>query len=116
MPTATPHPPYRLFETRVAHTERVSPAFVRVTLVGPTLHLFAPWGLDQRIKLVLPRPDGAGDGWAGPLAGDVDGLAPDDWRFGRRGRGRTGRHGRGSRWPSFEGRRLDGSAGIERGR
>ncbi|OUE10651.1 NADPH-dependent ferric-chelate reductase [Clavibacter michiganensis subsp. michiganensis] len=80
MPTATPHPPYRLFETRVARTERVSPAFVRVTLVGPTLHLFAPWGLDQRIKLVLPRPDGAGDGWAGPLAGDVDGLAPDDWR------------------------------------
>jgi NADPH-dependent ferric siderophore reductase len=80
MSPADPHPPYRLFETRVARTARVSPAFVRVTLVGPTLRLFAPWGLDQRIKLVLPRPDGAEDGWAGPLAGDVDGLAPDDWR------------------------------------
>ncbi|MWJ80704.1 siderophore-interacting protein [Clavibacter michiganensis subsp. michiganensis] len=92
MPTATPHPPYRLFETRVARTERVSPAFVRVTLVGPTLHLFAPWGLDQRIKLVLPRPDGAGAGWAGPLAGDVDGLAPDDWRHRVAGMPPTERH------------------------
>jgi NADPH-dependent ferric siderophore reductase len=80
MPSADPHPPYRLFETRVMRTERPSPAFVRVTLVGPTLHLFAPWGLDQRIKLVLPRPDGAGGGWAGPLAGDLDGMAPDEWR------------------------------------
>ncbi|WP_219818431.1 siderophore-interacting protein [Clavibacter michiganensis] len=80
MPSAVPHPPYRLFETAVVRAARVSPAFVRVTLTGPTLDLFAPWGLDQRIKLVLPRPDGAGGGWAGPLAGNVDGLAVEDWR------------------------------------
>lgn len=80
MPSGAVHPPYRLFETAVVRTERVAPAFVRVTLTGPTLDLFAPWGLDQRIKLVLPRPDGAGGGWAGPLEGDVDGLAVDDWR------------------------------------
>ena len=68
MPSAVPHPSYRLFEARVVRTVRVSPAFVRVTLTGPTLDLFAPWGLDQRIKLVLPL-EGTG----------YDTFPTDDW-------------------------------------
>lgn len=50
---------YRAFPVTVRRTRRLSPGFIRVTLAGPTLGEFAPWGLDQRIKLVLPAPDGS---------------------------------------------------------
>ncbi|GAA2462620.1 siderophore-interacting protein [Agromyces soli] len=50
---------YRAFPVTVHRTERLSPGFVRVTLAGSALGEFAPWGLDQRIKLVLPAPDGS---------------------------------------------------------
>lgn len=56
--TAT-HPwEYSAFPARVAGKRRISPGFIRVTLHGPALRHFAPWGLDQRIKLVLPMPGG----------------------------------------------------------
>jgi len=37
----------------------LSPNFVRLTLAGDSLRNFAPWGTDQRIKVVLPLPDGS---------------------------------------------------------
>ncbi|GAA0453339.1 siderophore-interacting protein [Paractinoplanes deccanensis] len=49
---------YSAFPVRVARTERVSPGFVRITFAGPALRHFAPWGVDQRIKVVLPLPGG----------------------------------------------------------
>lgn len=58
MTTTTRPWEYSAFAVTVLRTERLSPGFVRVTLTGPDLHHFAPWGLDQRIKLVLPMPDG----------------------------------------------------------
>nr|WP_269450228.1 siderophore-interacting protein [Gordonia sp. LAM0048] len=49
---------YSAFPVTVASTQRISPNFIRVTLLDPSLGNFAPWGLDQRIKLVLPMVDG----------------------------------------------------------
>ncbi|WP_423923557.1 siderophore-interacting protein [Frigoribacterium sp. 2-23] len=74
--------PYRLFDTSVSRVEQISSMFRRVTLHAESLRLFAPWGLDQRIKIVLPRPNPAAEGgsWGGPLAGDVDGLPVSEWR------------------------------------
>jgi len=50
---------YSAFAVTVAGTSWPSPHFRRITLAGPSLRNFAPWGLDQRIKLVLPRRDGS---------------------------------------------------------
>ncbi|MDQ1128139.1 siderophore-interacting protein [Microbacterium sp. SORGH_AS_0888] len=49
---------YSAFPVSVAATTRLSPGFIRLTLTGASLRHFAPWGLDQRIKLVIPMPDG----------------------------------------------------------
>ncbi|MDR7277167.1 siderophore-interacting protein [Catenuloplanes atrovinosus] len=49
---------YSAFPVRVGAIVRLSPGFVRVTLTGDALRHFAPWGVDQRIKLVLPLPGG----------------------------------------------------------
>lgn len=59
--TSNPHlptEPYRLFHTKVRATERISPGFMRVTLEAEQLRHFAPYGLDQRIKLILPNARG----------------------------------------------------------
>jgi NADPH-dependent ferric siderophore reductase len=40
----------------------ISPNFVRLTFSGDALEHFAPWGVDQRIKLVLPMPGGGPNG------------------------------------------------------
>ena len=45
---------YSAFVVDVAATRWLSPRFVRITLRGDALADFAPWGLDQRIKVVLP--------------------------------------------------------------
>lgn len=45
---------YSAFPVTVARVRDVSPNFRRVTLSGAAVRHFAPWGLDQRIKLVLP--------------------------------------------------------------
>ncbi|CAD6011051.1 siderophore-interacting protein [Agreia sp. COWG] len=89
MTTAPAIPAYRLFDTRVIRSRRLSPTFVRITLGAPSLRHFAPWGLDQRVKLILPHageraqtapgPTGPHP-WSGPFAGDVDGLSVDEWR------------------------------------
>ncbi len=62
---------YRAFDVTVARVARLSPSFVRVTFVGPDLARLGRAGLDQRLKLALPTPDGT------PAhASDFDG---DDW-------------------------------------
>jgi len=49
-----------LFDTEVRQVRRLSPGFVRITLTGPRLNLFATHGLDQRIKILVPSaPFGA---------------------------------------------------------
>ena len=53
------HHPYRTYRTIVARREQLSPSFLRMTLTGPDLVHFGTAGLDQRIKLVLPLPDGS---------------------------------------------------------
>lgn len=50
---------YSAFPVTVARIRRLTPGFLRITLTGPALTDFAPWGLDQRIKLILPMPDGS---------------------------------------------------------
>jgi NADPH-dependent ferric siderophore reductase len=49
---------YRAFDVTVAAIEKLSPAFIRVTLGGSDLADFAPEGVDQRIKLLLPNSHG----------------------------------------------------------
>lgn len=49
---------YRPFRVTVTATRRVCPSFLRVTLAGPDLDLFGRDGLDQRVKIVFPLPDG----------------------------------------------------------
>lgn len=39
--------------------QRLSPSFVRVQFAGDDLEVFSTAGLDQRIKLILPLPDGS---------------------------------------------------------
>lgn len=53
------HHPYRTYRTAVTRLEQLSPHFLRVTLTGSDLVHFGTAGLDQRIKLVLPLPDGS---------------------------------------------------------
>lgn len=50
---------YSAFPVAVRAIRRPSPGFVRITFTGEALRHFAPWGLDQRIKLVLPMPGDA---------------------------------------------------------
>lgn len=50
---------YSAFPVRVSARRMLSPHFVRLTLVGESLRNFAAWGMDQRIKVVLPLPDGS---------------------------------------------------------
>lgn len=50
---------YSAFPVRVSARRMLSPHFVRLTLSGESLRHFAGWGRDQRIKVVLPLPDGS---------------------------------------------------------
>lgn len=52
---------YSAFPVAVAAKQKIAPSFLRITLAGESLRNFAPWGLDQRIKLVLPMPDTSPD-------------------------------------------------------
>ncbi len=56
---ATGVPGYRLFDVRVARTQRLGRNLVRLTLGGEELRGFGAAGDDQRIKLVLGRGDGS---------------------------------------------------------
>jgi NADPH-dependent ferric siderophore reductase len=42
----------------VADVQRLSPHFVRIAFTGPDFDVFGTAGLDQRVKLILPLPDG----------------------------------------------------------
>nr|BFE79910.1 hypothetical protein GCM10020093_025110 [Planobispora longispora] len=57
---------FRSFRLQVLRTRRLSPSFMRVTFTGDDLAAFADNGHDQRIKIILPLPDGTfspiGDG------------------------------------------------------
>src|SRR5690606_5426397 len=50
-------PPSRAYRTHVRAIRRLSSTFTRITLGGPDLVHFGG-DFDQRIKLLLPRPDG----------------------------------------------------------
>lgn len=50
---------YSAFPVEVRARRVLSAHFVRLTFGGDALADFAPWGVDQRIKLVLPLPDGS---------------------------------------------------------
>lgn len=50
--------PFRMFDVTVARITRLCASFVRVTFTGDDLDEFADNGRDQRIKFVLPAPDG----------------------------------------------------------
>jgi len=51
-------PAYRPYEAEVARVRRLTPHFVRVTFTTADFEHFGLARLDQRIKLVLPHPDG----------------------------------------------------------
>jgi len=46
----------RVHRLRVLRSERVSPSYQRVTVVGDDLHEFGGMGFDQWFRLFLPRP------------------------------------------------------------
>lgn len=52
------YPATRAFRTRVARIVPLSEHFVRFTLTDTDLEFFGTGGLDQRIKLMIPRADG----------------------------------------------------------
>lgn len=52
------YPTTRAYRTRVARISRLSEHFVRFTFADDDLQHFGTGGLDQRIKLMLPRADG----------------------------------------------------------
>ncbi|NUL49331.1 siderophore-interacting protein [Cellulosimicrobium funkei] len=52
------YPSTRAYRTRVARISRLGEHFVRFTFADDDLQFFGTGGLDQRIKLMLPRADG----------------------------------------------------------
>jgi NADPH-dependent ferric siderophore reductase len=57
----------------------LSPSFVRLTVAGPQLALFAPHGRDQRIKILLPG-DGHPDGYPAEFDPGAQPLPEARWR------------------------------------
>lgn len=72
----TDRQPYDAFLTRVLRITQLTPHFTRITFGGDDLQHFGIDGLDQRIKLLLPRADGTF-----PELGLFDGPSPAmlDW-------------------------------------
>jgi len=56
---ATVRPAYRPYLAEVVGVRRLSPSFVRISFSGPDFEHFGTAGPDQRIKLLLPHPDGS---------------------------------------------------------
>lgn len=71
--------PYRLYLVTLAARRRLSPSFVRITLVAPELRFCSPTLLDQRVKLLVGTGVGAlasiGEDWYGSWT-----AMPDDAR------------------------------------
>ena len=57
MKTAT-RPAYRPYVAVVKEARRLSPHFARITFTSPEFEVFGTDRRDQRVKLVLPGPDG----------------------------------------------------------
>ncbi|RWR21323.1 siderophore-interacting protein [Microbacterium enclense] len=57
MKTAT-RPAYRPYVAVVKHARRLSPHFARITFTSPDFEVFGTDRRDQRVKIVLPGPDG----------------------------------------------------------
>lgn len=55
----TQYQPTRGYRTRVSNIQVLTPHFVRITVQDDELAHFGTQGLDQRIKLILPLPDGS---------------------------------------------------------
>ncbi|HXH36519.1 MAG TPA: siderophore-interacting protein [Plantibacter sp.] len=73
MPVPFLRSPNVLFDTVVGRTERLSPGFLRITLVADSLAFFAPYERDQRIKILIPP------GASAPVA--LHGGMPEhEWR------------------------------------
>ncbi|RAZ34324.1 siderophore-interacting protein [Microbacterium sp. SMR1] len=70
---------YSAFVVEVAAVARLSPGFIRITLRGEALANFAPWGLDQRIKIVLPMSGRPHPGLAEFGLLDEPTPHPSDW-------------------------------------
>ena len=51
--------PLIAFRVTVARAETLSPHFKRIVFQGPDLKIFADAGYDERIKILLPLPDGS---------------------------------------------------------
>lgn len=66
-------PAYRGHRAEVVRTARLSPSFLRVTFGGEDLAGFADKGFDQRIKVILPLPDGSITRWATETTGTSGG-------------------------------------------
>lgn len=49
---------YSAFPVQISQKQRLSPGFMRITVTGDKLRFFGQWGLDQRIKLIIPSPAG----------------------------------------------------------
>lgn len=67
---APPPPAVLIAEARVRRAERISPAFVRVTLESAAFDSLGIEGFDTRLKVVFPGP-------TGELPGPAD--TPEDW-------------------------------------
>ncbi|WP_156251072.1 siderophore-interacting protein [Pseudactinotalea terrae] len=61
--------PWRLFRTAVTRVQPLSPSFVRITFAGAELTELGDDRFDQRVKVILPAPDGSLE------VGDSDGLS-----------------------------------------
>ncbi|WP_438353085.1 siderophore-interacting protein [Microbacterium sp. CJ88] len=69
-------PAYRPYRARVETVRRLSPHFVRVVLTADDFVHFGTAGLDQRIKLILPRADGT---FSDIGSDDAEALADGAW-------------------------------------
>lgn len=52
-------PAYRPYLARVLRVRALTPRYLRITFTGDDFEVFGTAGLDQRIKLLLPFPDGS---------------------------------------------------------
>ncbi|MCH4209700.1 siderophore-interacting protein [Bifidobacterium sp.] len=69
-------PAFRPYLVHVSRVQRLSPHFMRITFAGDDLAGFGTDGYDQRIKLLLPLPDGT---WPDPLLFERDSIRRGAW-------------------------------------
>ncbi len=67
---------FRPYRVRVVARRELSPHFIRLVLAGDDLDIFGTDRADQRIKVILPNPDGS---WLDLGLDDPGALAAGDW-------------------------------------